>query len=643
MSHNPFIIEASPKKIKDRRLGRFDRGFGSGTFDYSGGYQALKTAIDHKRVVIFFLIIAVALVALLGRVFYLQIIQGDYWFSIAEGNRIRVEKTLAPRGVIFDSSKKPLVGNEPNFVLSFVPGDLVGQPSETENFLNFLSAQIPEVKIEDVKQLLAKAKPYAIQDEEILDNIPYERALELMLKIKNQPALHLSYFSKRHYLTADYGLAAVLGYLGKIGSAEWPDLKNQDYLIIERVGKTGLEKIYEKDLRGIPGEKKTEVDAKGNIKKIISDDLPQKGANLVLGLNAELNKILAARLCAAAAPYGGKAAGVALNPNNGEILAYVSCPLFDNNLFSDTKTNSQKINALLQDERQPLFNRPVQGEYPAGSVFKLIMAAAGLQEKIITPLTTVLSTGGLKIEQWFFPDWRAGGHGVTSVVKAIAESVNTFFYYVGGGFGDFTGLGVDKIIEYAKKFHFSQTLGIDLPGESSGFLPSRDWKFQTKGEEWYIGDTYHLSIGQGDLTVTPLQISALTAYFANGGVLYQPHLVKEFIFDRGESQEVKPKILENNIVDSEYIETIRRGMRAAVTAGSAKILLTLPVAAAAKTGTAQVGGNKNPHAWFTAFAPFDHPEIALTIMIENGVEGSVTAAPVARDVLQFYFNNKTVK
>jgi penicillin-binding protein 2 len=527
--------------------------------------------------------------------------------------------------------------------LSFAPGELAREKEKTDEFLKFLATEIPEVKIEEIKQKIEQTKPTFVEEVEILDNIPYERALKLMLKIKNQPGLHLSYFSKRNYLAEDFGLASFLGYLGKIGPEEWSDFKEQNYQLIERVGKSGLEKAYEKDLRGSPGEKKIEVDAKGNIKKVISDEAPQKGANLVLGIDADLNRVLAVSLCRMAASYGGKAAAVALNPQNGEILAYVSCPLFDNNIFSDTKTNSAKINALLEDGRQPLFNRPAQGEYPAGSVFKLVVAAAGLQQKIITPLTTFLSNGGLRIGEWFFPDWKAGGHGTTNITKAIAESVNTFFYYVGGGFDKFVGLGVDKIVEYAKKFHFSQKLGIDLPGERDGFLPSRDWKFQTKGEEWYIGDTYHLSIGQGDLVVTPLQIASMTAFFANGGTLYQPHLVKEFLLDRGEKKEIKATVLENNIIDSENVAIVRQGMRQAVTGGSARILASLPVTAAAKTGTAQVGGNKNPHAWFTSFAPFDNPEITLTILIENGVEGSATAAPVAREVLQFYFSNKIVK
>lgn len=643
MPHNPFTIEASPRKIRDHRLSRFGRGVGGEIFDYSGAKEGLKASISSRRVAYFFLLAGIVGVIFLGRIFYLQIIQGNYWFQIAEGNRIRVEKTLAPRGIIFDRNKEPLVENKPNFVLSFVPAEFVNRTEATESFLKFLATEIPKIDVNEVKNKISQAKQYSGEDEEILDNIPYEQALDLMMKIKIWPELKLSYLSNRNYVPVDFGLAGVLGYLGKIGPEEWPGLKSQDYLLIERVGKTGLERIYEKELRGSPGEKKIEVDVGGDVKKIISESEPEKGANLVLALDGNLNQFLTKRLCAAAIPYGGKAAAVALDPQNGEVLALVSCPVFDNNFFSNTKVNGEKINALLSDERQPLFNRPLQGEYPAGSVFKLMMAAAGLQERIITSLTTVLSVGGLKIEQWFFPDWKAGGHGVTNVTKAIAESVNTFFYYVGGGFDKFNGLGVDKIIEYAKKFYFSKKLGIDLPGEKEGFLPSRDWKLQTKGEEWYIGDTYHLSIGQGDLTVTPLQIAAMTSFFANGGTLYQPHLVKEFLLDRGEKQEVRPKILENDIIDTDNVEIVRQGMRQAVTNGSAKILLDLPVKAAAKTGTAQVGGSKNPHAWFTSFAPFDNPEIVLTVLIENGIEGSVTAAPVVRDALQFYFNNKIVK
>jgi penicillin-binding protein 2 len=637
---NPFIIESNPKKIKNRHIDRFGGSSSNEFLNYSAGGDSLKNTISANRIAAFFFIIFIALLAILSRIFFLQIIQGNKWFEIAEGNRIRIEKTIAPRGVIFDSKDNLLVDNEPNFVLSFIPGNLVKKDDETSDFLNYLSKEIPEVNLEDIKNIIKSADSNSFEEQEILSQIPYDRALEIMVKIKDNNFLRVSYLSQRIYLDENYGLSGILGYLGKINKDEWQSFKDQGYLLIERIGKSGLEKTYEKELRGTPGEKKIEVDAIGNVKRIISDVAPKNGVNLKLSIDSELNKYLAEKLCSIAASYGGKAAGIAIDPNNGGILASVSCPLFDNNIFSDTKTNTEKINSVLNNPKQPLFNRVYQGEYPAGSVFKLVIGSAGLQEKIINETTSFLSNGGLRIGEWFFPDWKAGGHGQTNLKKAIAESVNTFFYYVGGGFGNFQGLGVDKIIEYAKKFNLGKKTGIDLPEESDGFLPSRDWKFQTKNEEWYIGDTYHLAIGQGDLLVTPAQIALITSFFANNGTIYQPHILQEFLSQKGEGESLQPKILVKNIINKDYISQIRNGMRSAVIDGSARILLSLPVSSAAKTGTAQVGGDKNPHAWFTAFAPFENPEIVLTILIENGVEGSSGPAQVARDVLVWYFSNK---
>jgi penicillin-binding protein 2 len=264
-----------------------------------------------------------------------------------------------------------------------------------------------------------------------------------------------------------------------------------------------------------------------------------------------------------------------------------------------------------------------------------------MQEKIISENTTVLSTGGLRVGQWFFPDWKAGGHGRTAVRRALAESINTFFYYIGGGYENFIGLGVDRLAKYMLLFGLGMETGIDLPNESPGFVPSKAWKEQVRGEKWYIGDTYHLAIGQGDLLVTPLQDANWTAVFANRGTLYHPHIVKAVLSDNDQTiTPIQPKIIRQNMVDSYNIEVVRQGMRQAVTSGSAAKLQSLPVEAAAKTGTAQWGTDKTPHAWFTAFAPYKKPEIVVTVLVEEGQEGSQIALNVAQDILQYYFTRE---
>ncbi len=230
---------------------------------------------------------------------------------------------------------------------------------------------------------------------------------------------------------------------------------------------------------------------------------------------------------------------------------------------------------------------------------------------------------------------------MTNVRRALAESINTFFYYIGGGYQDFTGLGLDRLVKYEKMFGLDTQAGIDLPGEAAGFLPAKEWKEKTKGERWYIGDTYHLAIGQGDILVTPLQVADYTAVFANGGSLYRPHFIRQVLNSQDQLiGEVESKPIKSGFISAKNIEIVREGMRQTVTAGSAQSLQSVPVAVAGKTGTAQWSTTKPTHAWFTGFAPYDKPQIVITILIESGGEGSATAVPIANEVLTWYFNRK---
>ena len=335
-----------------------------------------------------------------------------------------------------------------------------------------------------------------------------------------------------------------------------------------------------------------------------------------------------------------RASVIIMNPQTGEIMSLVSVPSYDNNLFAKgiKQVDYQKY---LDDPEQPLFNRVISGEFPSGSTFKLVVSSAALQEKIINETTSFVSTGGLHIGQWVFPDWKAGGHGVTNVRKAIAESVNTFFYYVGGGYQDFVGLGVDRLGKYAKLFGIGTKTGIDLPNESTGFVPTSDWKKATKGETWYIGDTYHFAIGQGDMLVTPLQVANFTATVANGGKLMEPHLVSAILDSNNNVvSNIEPKIIRQNFIDAANLQIVREGMRQTVMAGSARSLQAVPVPMAGKTGTAQWSSKKAPHAWFTGFAPFDNPQVVITVMVEEGREGSTVSVPIAKEIMQWYFGGR---
>jgi len=606
--------------------------------------EKITLTLTREKFRIIFFTIIFFFTLIMARAFYLQVVKGQNYNQIAEGNRIRLLSIKAERGIIYDRYHTPLVANLPNVSLYFIPPDLPSD-DQTKKDLTQVIAAIIDKNSDELWQEFIHAPATSYQPILIADNLSHEQSIRLKTIEDNLAGVYTATEPRRDYLEGS-GLAHILGYVGKISSSELAQDAAQNYDINDTLGKDGVELFYESMLKGKNGTQEIEVDALGKTKKILNRIESQIGASLVLTIDAELQKKLSQSLANAIKNSPASQAGVAiaLDPQSGEILSLVSLPGFDNNFFSAGITEDAYQN-YLTDQRKPLFNRTVAGTYPPGSIFKPLVALAALEQGIINEHKTFLSTGGLQIGDWFFPDWKYGGHGRVNVISAIANSVNTFFYYIGGGYHDFIGLGVQKITDFARQFYLSKTLGIDLPGEAAGFLPSKDWKEKTKQESWYIGDTYHLAIGQGDILVTPLQVASYTAFFANGGTLYQPHLLKEIINADGLKNEHnsinnQEYVLAKNLASDENIDIIRRALRATVTSGSAQSLQSLPVAVAGKTGTAQVGADKESHAWFTGFAPYDSPRIVITILLENGGEGSAVAVPVFKEVVEWYFNEK---
>lgn len=611
----------------------------------------LGLALNNKIFNIFFVILIAGLGILYARAAYLQVIKGEEYFQLAENNRIRLQYIQAPRGIIYDRQLIALVKNVPSFSLYLTPVDFPKDEEDRMKILDILKNNIDQdfsKQLEQVLEISTQRKEY-FQPQVLVENLDYEQAILLKIKSTELPGISIEVTSQREYLKNEKhgenqylynSLSHLLGYVGKINDQEYEELSEQGYLFNDVAGKTGLEKYYEKILRGQYGKKQVEVDSVGNEKKILAQQDLVKGDNLILSIDLEVQKKLEQLLRDELLKVGvQKAVGIVENPQNGELLAMVTLPSYDNNLFSGG-ISQDDYQQLLEHEANPLFNRAISGEYPSGSTIKPLISSAALQENIISSTTSFLSTGGIRVGQWFFPDWRAGGHGLTNVKKAISDSVNTFFYIVGGGYQGFEGLGVYKIKDYGEKFGLAQKTGIDLPNEKDGFLPSPEWKMEAKNEQWYIGDTYHLAIGQGDLLLTPLQLSNYISFFANKGIIYKPHLLKETVDSQtGQVDEILPEVLNSNFIDSYNIEIVRQGMRQTVTSGSARMLNSLPVTVAGKTGTAQWGTDKIPHAWFTCFAPYEDSEIVLTILIEEGEEGSTVAVPVANQFLYWYFTS----
>jgi penicillin-binding protein 2 len=395
------------------------------------------------------------------------------------------------------------------------------------------------------------------------------------------------------------------------------------------IGKTGIEQSYESMIRGIPGERKVEVDAMGRPRAVVEEHDPVDGSDVRLTIDLALQKVTEAALRKEPdLAHVSRGSAIVMDVKTGALLAAVSWPSYDNNIFTGN-VSSTLYSGLLNDPNQPLFPRAWAGQFPSGSVIKPLIASAALQEGVITPNTTVLSTGGIHVGPWFFPDWKAGGHGTVNVRSALAWSVNTFFYYVGGGYDTFRGLGVGKLSTWMKNFGLGSALGLDIAGEAQGHVPTEDWKLATKGERWYIGDTYNLSIGQGDLLVTPLQIARVTASIANGGTMVVPHFV--------EGRNGTPSQVGINL---DALAVVRSGMRDTVVYGSGRRMSSLPFTSAGKTGTAQWRSDKPNHAWYTGFAPYENPEVVVTVLLEEGVEGSSTAVPVAYDIMKEWWNEK---
>lgn len=608
--------------------------------------EYLGSSLTKKRLLFFLSILAFFYLVLVGKIFSLQIMNGAVYATKAEGNRERIIPIVAERGLIYDRNGVELTKNIPSFSLAIIPQDLPRDKAEREKLIARL-ATITGQEATFISATLEEYGSYSYESIVIQEDIDYEKALMLQIQSADLPGIYIKRGSKRLYILGEknnnevvtstvLSLSHILGYEGKLNPRELDSLYKKGYLPSDTLGKSGVEKNYETQLRGVYGKQKIEVNALGKEQSSIAEEAPQPGAQLTLSIDSkmqeQLERIMQEKMALAGKKRG---AGIVLNPNNGEVLALVSLPAFDNNDFSGG-ISKDKYNGYLNNPDHPLFNRAFGGNYPSGSTIKPVFAAAALQEGIINPSTSFLSNGGLRVGSWFFPDWKFGGHGTTNVRKSLAESVNTFYYYIGGGYDSFQGLGVDTMVEYLKKFHFSEALGIDVPGEVNGFVPSRDWR-EKSGGRWYVGDTYNLSIGQGDLLVTPLQIAAMTSYFASGGTMYKPHVVKTITDPVSkQKEEIPTSVLVKNIVSKTHVDTVRLGMRDCALVGSCQRLASLPFTAAGKTGTAQWNAAKENHAWFTSFAPFENPQIVVTILVEEGEEGSRIAAPIAHEFYKWW-------
>lgn len=584
----------------------------------------------------FYLVGLIVFLALVTQLVNLQITQGSWNKVLAKGNRIQSQHVSAPRGIIYDNKGKSLVLNDASYYLSIYPLNLpkneLDRNVALENISQATGIPLTEIKDQVKQKSSSQASPIVIRD-----NLDRDTALLLEVETKNMTAVAVEKRPTRNY-TSINGLSQVIGYIGKVTEAELKS--NSNYQADEWVGKDGLEKTYQSYLKGHDGINEIEVDSRGRVQRVLSNMSPEPGDSLTLtldsGLEAEMSRILQSELEKTNSKAGSV---VAINPKTGGVLGMVSLPSYDNNLFSKgiSPGDYQK---LINDPLKPLFNRSIAGTYPSGSAIKPLVAAAGLQDGTITGNTTLdTSIGAIKIGSWVFPDWKV--HGLADVRKAIAESNDIFFYAVGGGWDKIKGLGAEKLHDYLVKFGLSKPLGIDLPGEANGLVPTPAWKQKVKKEAWYLGDTYHMAIGQGDVLVTPLQMANAIATIANGGELLKPYLVQDIKDSNGKLvSSTQKNILNKDFISSDNIRIVQEGMRQAVLSGSAQQFKDMSVEVAAKTGTAQFGDQDKTHAWMVAYAPYNDPQIAIAVIVEGAGEGYAAAGPVVKGSLNYFFSNR---
>jgi len=623
--------------------------------DFGISEKKFEVPLSKKVLSAFYIVFLILILILFAKTFQLQLIDGKKFSALAEGNKFIIYSTQATRGVIYDKEGNQLVFNKPSFDLAYTDAEKL----RTCLYQDSDSSLCPEFKVlkevsiiinRDIEELKKEIEKSELSTVLISKNLDHQALILLEAKINSN---ELSGFQIRRNFVRDYkegsSFAHLIGHIGEIGAEELK-ADPENYSIFDYIGKAGLEKSYEEILRKNSGKLRLEKDALGNVisKEIIQ--LPESGKSLVLWLDSDLQKKIEEEIGKVLKNVGAqKAAAVAISPKTGGVLALVSLPGFDNNLFQKG-VDPQALESLLNDPLEPLFNRAISGSYLTGSTIKPLIASAVLEEKIISPQKKINCQGKITIPNPWDPssptikrDWKS--HGWTDMKKAIAESCNVYFYTVGGGYENQEGLGPTRIKKYLEFFGWGEKTGIDLPGEVKGFIPDKEWKKKTWGQGWWDGDTYNLSIGQGYLKITPLEVATGFASIANGGKLLKPQVVKSIVdSEKNTIEEFEPKVIREDFIGLENLQIVREGMREAVTYGSSVILNSLPIKAASKTGTAELGcdsyGNCYYHNWVTVFAPYDDPQIVLTIVIEDVKGMQAAALPAAKGVLEWYFTRE---
>jgi penicillin-binding protein 2 len=644
------------------------------------------------RLVILRGVVAIIFLGLVGQLWRLQTMEGEYYRQAADTNRFRTQLNPAPRGVIYDRRGHLLVRNMPQISVAIIPAYLPEEEAERGELLHRLgdlidmpmttppAERLRQSTLQDsldvqpeagILEILAEAEAAPYRPAVVKQGVSRQAAMILEEEHLDWPGIVVQAEAVREYL---YGplMAHVLGYIGPIPESEAEEYQARGYDVNRQiVGLTGIEYSFEDEMHGQDGQELVEVDIAGRQVGVVGE--PKQavpGHNLQLTIDLDLQQAMEEILQEQLRTYfKQQAVAIAANPQTGEILGMVSLPTYDNNEFTGG-ISSETLQALRENVNRPLVNHAISGMFPPGSTFKIVTAAGALEEGVLTSSTRLHCGGILWLPNRYYPEdpslaqpfycWiyhdYHGSHGSLSIVSALGQSCDIFFYQAAGGYRDrFVGLGEERLGHYAELLGFGARSGIDLPGEAAGLVPDANWKRVNYSESWVTGDTYNMAIGQGFVLATPLQVLNAAATIANGGTLYRPQIVRQVVDKDGNVlQAFAPDVIRHVPVSAENIQLVRQGMRAVVAgAGATARGISVPgVAIAGKTGTAEFfidrnkdglpdrdrEGNLPTHAWFTAFGPYENPEIVLVVFIFGGGEGSGVAVPVANEILNYYFS-----
>jgi penicillin-binding protein 2 len=577
--------------------------------------------------------IVIFIVVLLVRLWYLQAIRGDYYQELAESNRIRPVRMRPPRGIIYDRYGRPLVESVLTFDISLVPEDA----PDLDATIDKLSSLI-KLSPAAIRSSLDEAAPVRTKYEpvKLVEEAPWDQVAVIEAHQEDISGAIIEPEHRRHYPYG--GLAShQLGYIGKISPSQ---RKREQTDIGLLVGQGGLEKVYDKYLRGVAGRRMIQVNAAGRKVKDLGIEEPRPGTDIYLTLDLDVQR--------AAEDGLGERAGavVAMDPNSGEILALASHPNYDPNLFPRGILPKDWVR-LMNDPTHPLYNRAIQSVYPPGSTFKVIVSLAGIESGVIKIDEKITCRGGLKLGKHTFRCWKKEGHGPISFHDALVQSCDVYFYTMGDR------IGWDRVAEYARRLGFGSLTGILLPDEKPGLIPTTEWKKKRTGDVWRTADNYINSIGQGFVLVSPIQACQMIAAVANGGFFYRPTLLKQSRNrETGEVTSFSPERTNRAIIDPIALEEVRRALLGVTSEprGTAHGAATPMAKVAGKTGTAQViaqkvagrklTGKLQDHAWFIAYAPADQPKIAVAVLVEHGGHGGSAAAPIAKKVIEAFLENE---